>query len=640
MNNTNTSLVTSQISDLTSDYASFLYLKLKNLLLKTQFTDLEQELLLRIPIHKNNQKIMFNLHYINLLSLFKQTTLTLMNSFTFFKTKPRTKTTQNLLSQAKTELNNLIAESNGSSRYQFEKTTQMYMEYNYISAIFLKRKNEYVNALSLLVLSINLMRVFLTKHQCAKDPRTYYIYTLNLLFLIEMLIEDNEYEKSLNYQNMLFNTCMLIFDCGTQYGDFLRKYKDKLIIILCICFCYRGFCYECLGAGDEFIFASYKQAYYLGKNACSTMEKFHLLFFVIQNIIRGCIIKEQNKEKLKNGIIETINTKHQTNKTENNNKNNKLNSQINVSNVEYVQNSKQVEIFKRAQAFIEKDKEMNQKELLTQDNELIDFVDNYLSFNSTNRRKNQSLSERNHLMSPTLSHSIKSQLCHHEIYKNLLSKKYQGYVLIAENLEFDNPLKRKEALSQFEKYIKFNREQKNQTPRQKDKIKNKSFLASPLYIKKAQYIESLDKKDLRYQKSFLNFKSINSKFYYLNHTTSNELINDLTNNEEDNDQKIKEKANRAFLRIQNSISEKMDEFNYKKYKSYNLYAKVFQSANKKKATRTMSRLLAGYRKKMKRNKLDINKLMDREYILNNNYDKIGKLNQEIEHLEKRIKLKK
>ena len=48
MNNTNTSLVTSQISDLTSYYASFLYLKLKNLLLKTQFTDLEQELLLRM----------------------------------------------------------------------------------------------------------------------------------------------------------------------------------------------------------------------------------------------------------------------------------------------------------------------------------------------------------------------------------------------------------------------------------------------------------------------------------------------------------------------------------------------------------------------------------------------------------------
>ena len=87
--------------------------------------------------------------------------------------------------------------------YHYEKISQIYAELLYLNAILLKRKKENVSAYSFISLAINILKVFFVSNKPVYDIRTYYIYSLCLLMLIQMLIEDKEINKTILIKNSI-----------------------------------------------------------------------------------------------------------------------------------------------------------------------------------------------------------------------------------------------------------------------------------------------------------------------------------------------------------------------------------------------------------------------------------------------------
>ena len=238
-----------------------------------------------------------------IIAIFIQLRKALTYTFTFGKTKLKVKILDSLIASAKTIIEKLIVISSPTNDYHYEKVTQLQCELLYYHAIYSKRKKEYVNTFSYLSLSLDLMKIFLIKNKTAKDIRTYFIYALNVLFYIVLLIEDNNFIDGLASFEIFDELCFKMLKMCDE------EFRKKIFFIMGIGLSARGTIYEMINLGKEESLISFKQSSFFLKYYSNEEEKKNFIEVLSDNIIEHYKLYFLEKKEKKEGIKEEIENK-------------------------------------------------------------------------------------------------------------------------------------------------------------------------------------------------------------------------------------------------------------------------------------------------------------------------------------------
>ena len=589
----------SRISNLFNDeYLTNTFIKIRDCLSYERYSEIESELASLEESFEAYPMIYFDILLLKCITLFAQIKKLLNFTFTFYKTKPKTKTIESLFTSAKETINIMITIALPDNDYHYEKISQIYAELLYLNAILLKRKKENVSAYSFISLAINILKVFFVSNKPAYDIRTYYIYSLCLLMLIQMLIEDNNYIDVVNNQKILFKVCFMMLK-----RDIDELMKRKVYSVLALNFYYRGLIYELLNERKIESFGCFKQSSYFFRYAnfiqddnTTETKKKSLLEVFSDNIIDHYKHYINVEKKKKNIMIkEKINNmKIITNDCSNN--------KINVVKCDAYFYNNHKKAFKKVENFYNKNKNM-----LKLDDNLVNFVDDNITKSMRMR-----------------SSATKKNLAHFYLYDKLLSLEYKDYISKSTNFEFDNPSKSRDAISHFEHYI-IEKKERHKAHSTSSRKTNFSSLLSKNYQKKYKYIDNLSKKEYAFQKIYLNEQKNNTTYFILNNS----------DNICESDTKSKEKANLSFQLIKHRINKQIEEFDYNKVRGFSLYSKVFQMNNKKRAITSINKVFTEYRRKNKKEKINPEQYNNKELVHKNIIDNLRVLNTELDELEKK-----
>lgn len=583
--------------DFNEKYISSKILKYTELLVQEKYVELETELSSGEETFSSFPLIMFDLLFIKIIATFVQLRRALIYTFTFGKTKLKVKILDSLMASAKGIIEKLIVISSPSNDYHYEKITQLQCELLYYHAIYSKRKKEYVNTFSYLTLSLDLMKIFLIKNKKAKDIRTYFIYALNVLFYIVLLIEDNNFNDGLASFEIFDELCFIMLKMCDE------EFRKKIFFIMGIGLSARGTIYEMINLGKGESLISFKQSSFFLKYYSNEEEKKNFIEVLSDNIIEHYkLYFLKQKEKKEGNKKEIINQKDKREE-----KIQKM--KINVIKCDaYFYNNKKKK-FKKIENFLQK----NQSKKKLSDEHLVNFIEDNYSSRFTHK-----------------SPQAKNALCHFRLYNKLLSLEYKDYIASSSSrskFEFDNPITRKEAIDSMERYIIKKKEEKIEKEKnifKKIEKKPKTNYFSQKFLNKTKFLDDLEKKEYKFQKTFLTQQNSNAKFFLLNNT----------NETPDTEVKVKEKAELSFQLVKHQVKKQIEEFNYNKVKGFNLYAKVFQMNNKKKATVSMNKVFKSYKKKNKLEKIDVSMYSNKKDIYETNLTYIARLDSELEQLEK------
>lgn len=584
-------------SDFNEKYFSSKILKYIELLVQEKYAELETELSSGEETFSAFPLILFDILLIKIIAIFIQLRKALTYTFTFGKTKLKVKILDSLIASAKTIIEKLIVISSPTNDYHYEKVTQLQCELLYYHAIYSKRKKEYVNTFSYLSFSLDLMKIFLIKNKTAKDIRTYFIYALNVLFYIVLLIEDNNFIDGLASFEIFDELCFIMLKMCDE------EFRKKIFFIIGIGLSARGTIYEMINLGKGESLISFKQSSFFLKYYSNEEEKKNFIEVLSDNIIEHYKLYFLEKKEKKEG-----------NKEEIENQKDKIAEKIQKMKINvikcdaYVYNNEKKK-FKKIENFLQKNK--SKKKL--SDEHLVNFIDDHFS------------SRLNHKSPQT-----KNALCHFRLYNKLLSLEYKDYIASSSSrskFEFDNPSTRKEAIDSMERYILKKKEEKIEKEKKifkKIEKKPKINYFSQKFLNKTEFLENLEKKEYNFQKTFLTQQKSNAKFFLLNNSSESPST----------EVKVKEKAELSFQLIKHQVKKQIEEFNYNKVKGFNLYAKVFQMNNKKKAAVSMNKVFKSYKKKNKLEKMEIAVYSNKKNIYETNLSYVARLDSEIEQLEK------
>ena len=115
-----------------------------------------------------------------------------------------------------------------------------------------------------------LLNKLLIKYGIASQQTTYSIYAKILLFTISLLIEDNNYDKAIEYQNILFNVIFNAIKLQNFNED--NSKKIKFLYYLFYNFLLNGILYELLNEEIQ-AFDSFKQAHYISRKKIFNFEE-------------------------------------------------------------------------------------------------------------------------------------------------------------------------------------------------------------------------------------------------------------------------------------------------------------------------------------------------------------------------------
>ena len=580
----------------------------------------------------------------------------------------------------------LILIANKNSKIQEEKCIQIYSKLLYYYSYLWRLKDNYVKSLSYLSLALNLLKVYFLKYGIASQQTTYSIYAKILLFTISLLIEDNNFDKAIDYQNILFNVIINAIKLQNNNED--RSKKIKFLYYLFYTFLLNGILNELLNE-EIHAFDSFKQAYYICRKQILNFEESYIE--LSNRILIEFLNKfENDKEYKEKEYIRIIEAKR---KNEINKKQQKKKEKLFLIANGYKTNTNK---FKKIEYKLKRLlSEQKQKEISKLDSELERFVYSNKLFN-----KNYSNEK---------TQGTKNHLCNYDLYSKLLTEEYKDFILENDNLQLNNPEKEKETIEKINKYINGKIEiqisksksekilnpndviiedkiikHENQIKGHKKKSKslvidcektnNKQYkfnktlssknpslfriskkelpfdferkyldkkLLSKNYYNKYMRLEQLTNQELNFQKILLNFKTQHSKNYF-----SNELLSegDIEKSTQRKINLIKNNVNNN-LKKNNFIKEKIEiKTKETKQDSQLLYNKVFKRKDKRFVGGSFSKVFKAYIKKMQKEREEKRKCNDPIFVRKRNEGQLLKINDEIDIIsqileEKKMKLK-
>lgn len=568
---------------------------------------------------------------------------------------------------------------NNIDKQQEEICNQIYCHMLLYYSILWKIRNDYVKSLSYICLALNLLKIFFLKYGKANEIGTYSIYCKIYLFFIYLLILDNNIDLAISYEDNLFNLINVSFKI--LQDDEKNIYNKKFYIYLFINFLFFGFCFEYIGKPIESMNA-YKFAYDLLKNESFFSEEkyFELIVSLYYQIslkahnkfekeIKEIKIQSNNKEK-KEEILSLISNGYTINpnkfkKVENKIENNILSPSI----TEKINNlDKELEIL----VYTNRDfnKELNTKKkrnispktkdnlrnykiystLLTKDytdlilknnvyindpegeKETIEKINSYLYHRMTITNNNNYIKQN----------SYKNNINNTQLTKRTFNFKRvqsENILTIKGNLNNNKEIKKKKT-----KFKNLNKNNSSNSlfsitkPLSNDfEKRNKSGRAlSKNYFSKYMKLEKLTSQELEFQKTLLNIRSRQSKYYFAQNSK------DMIFNEENS----KKKAFKSYFFIKNNLSEKRIKYSSSsKNQIYEmdpekLYNKLFHRRKRNLVTTSFNKVFKNYQKKTLIERKEHEKCDDINYIKLRNEKNIIKLNGQIDNISQMIKKRK
>ncbi len=570
------------------------------------------------------------------------------------------------------DFDKLMDINDNSNEIQEEICNQIYCHILLDYSILWKLRKDYLKSLSYVNLGLNLLKIFFLKYGKANEIGTYSIYCKLYLLCIHLLILDTNIDLAINYENNLFNLLNICFKIlkDKEKNVYLKKLSEYLFIN----FVFFGICFEYIGKTIESMNA-YKFAYDLLKNEnLFSNKKFYDL---ITNIYHQINLKIQNKE---NNTIRTLeinkfyNDKkeklsmiangykinpYKFKKVENNIMNNILSPQI-KENIKTL--DKELEILVYSNKNFNKELYKNNKHLSP---EIKNNLKNYKIYSTLLSKEHKDLILKNnfYLNDPegekeTIDR-INSYLCNKMTITNYNNKEQNSF----KNLS-NTPNKKKklifkrvnsENILPIKKNIKFLKEKNNKIPKSKILHNNKSSISlfsisRPLnndfekknltgrnlsrnFFTKYMKLEKLTTQELDFQKTLLNIRSSESKYYFSQH--SKEMLFSEENAEK--------KAIKSYLFIQNKF-EKEKKFDFENKKKTNINSEkshnnIFQK-KKNLFTNSFNKVFKNYKNQFLKDRREQEKCDDIIYVQLRNENNILKLDSEIDYLSKVIKKKK
>ena len=570
------------------------------------------------------------------------------------------------------DFDKLMDINDNSNEIQEEICNQIYCHILLDYSILWKLRKDYLKSLSYVNLGLNLLKIFFLKYGKANEIGTYSIYCKLYLLCIHLLILDTNIDLAINYENNLFNLLNICFKILKDKEQ--NVYHKKLSEYLFINFVFFGICFECIGKTIESMNA-YKFAYDLLKNEnLFSNKKFYDL---ITNIYHQINLKIQNKE---NNTIRTLeinkfyNDKkdklsmiangykinpYKFKKVEDNIMNNILSPQI-KEKIKTL--DKELEILVYSNKNFNKELYKNNKHLSP---EIKNNLKNYKIYSTLLSKEHKDLILKNnfYLNDPegekeTIDR-INSYLCNKMTITNYNNKEQNSFKNLSNTPNRKKKLIFKRVNSEnilpIKINLKFLKEKNNKIPKSKILHNNKSSkslfsISRPLnndfekknltgrnlsrnFFTKYMKLEKLTTQELDFQKTLLNIRSSESKYYFSQH--SKEMLFSEENAEK--------KAIKSYLFIQNKFKkEKKFEFENKKKininseKSYNI---IFQK-KKNLFTNGFNKVFKNYQNQFLKDRREQEKCDDINYVNLRNEKNILKLDSEIDYLSKVIKKKK
>ena len=566
---------------------------------------------------------------------------------------------------------------NNLDKQQEEICNQIYCHMLLYYSILWKIRNDYVKSLSYICLALNLLKIFFLKYGKANEIGTYSIYCKIYLFFIYLLILDNNIDLAIFYEDNLFNLINVSLKIVKEHEK--QIYNKKFYNYLFINFLFFGFCFEYIGKPIESM-NSYKFAYDLLKNESflSDEKYFELIVSLYYQIslkvhnkteknIKEIEIQSNNKEK-KEQLLSLIANGYTINpnkfkKVENKIENNILSPSI----TEKINNlDKELEIL----VYTNRDfyKELNTKQKKNISPETKDNLRNYKIYSTLLTKDYTDLILKNNLYlnypeaERETIERINSYLYHkmtitnNNIEQNSSKKNINNRPFTTRKFNFKRV--KSENILTIKDNLNNNIENKRKKTKRKNINKNKSSnnlfsITRPLsndfekrnksgrtlsknYFSKYMKLEKLTSQELEFQKTLLNIRSRQSKYYFAQNSK------DMIFNEENS----KKKAFKSYFFIKNNLSEKRIKYSSSsKNQIYEmdpekLYNKLFHRRKRNLVTTSFNKVFKNYQKKTLIERKEHEKCDDINYIKLRNEKNIIKLNGQIDNISQMIKKRK
>ena len=564
---------------------------------------------------------------------------------------------------------------NNLDKQQEEICNQIYCHMLLYYSILWKIRNDYVKSLSYINLALNLLKIFFLKYGKANEIGTYSIYCKIYLFFIYLLILDNNIDLAISYEDSLFNLINVSFKIVKD--DEKHIYNKKFYIYLFINFLFFGFCFEYIGKPNESMNA-YKFAYDLLKNGAFLSNEKYLelivsLYYQIslkvhkktEKGIKEIEIQSNNKEK-KEQLLSLIANGYTINpnkfkKVENNITNNILSPSITdkINNLD-----KELEIL----VYTNRDfnKELNTKNTKNISPETKDNLRNYKIYSTLLTKDYTDLILKNNLYindpegEKETIERINSYLYHkmtitnnnieHNLFKNKNNTPLSNRTFKFKRVKSENILKIKDNLNsniEFKKKSRSKKINKNNSSNNLFSItrplcndfekRNKSGRTlSKNYFSKYMKLEKYTSQELDFQKTLLNIRSRQSKYYFVQN--SKDMIFNKDNS--------KKKAFKSYFLIKNDLSKKVIKHSSSSKNQISeidpekLYNKVFHTRKRNIMTTSFNKVFKSYQKKELIDRKEQEKCEDMNYIKLRNEKNIIKLNGQIDYISQILEKRK
>ena len=566
---------------------------------------------------------------------------------------------------------------NNLDKQQEEICNQIYCHMLFYYATLWKIRNDYVKSLSYISLALNLLKIYFLKYGKANEIGTYSIYCKIYLFFIYLLILDNNIDLAIFYEDNLFNLINVSLKIVKEHEK--QIYNKKFYNYLFINFLFFGFCFEYIGKPIESM-NSYKFAYDLLKNESflSDEKYFELIVSLYYQIslkvhnkteknIKEIEIQSNNKEK-KEQLLSLIANGYTINpnkfkKVENNIANNILSPFITdkINNLD-----KELEIL----VYTNRDfnKELNTKQKKNISPETKDNLRNYKIYSTLLTKDYTDLILKNNLY-------LNDPEAERETIERINSYLYHKMTITNNNIEQNSSKKninnrpfttrkfnfkrvKSENILTIKDNLNNNIENKRKKTKRKNINKNKSSnnlfsITRPLsndfekrnksgrtlsknYFSKYMKLEKYTNQELDFQKTLLNIRSRQSKYYFVQN--SKDMIF--------NKDSSKKKAFKSYFLIKNNLSKKVIKHSSSSKNQITeispekLYNKLFHRRNRNLMTTSFNKVFKNYQKKTLIDRKEQEKCDDINYIKLRNEKNIIKLNGQINYISQILEDKK
>ena len=351
---------------------------------------------------------------------------------------------------------------NPDDRDDYEQITQIYGKFLLYLSIIYRLRDENIKSFSYIALGINLLKIFFIRRKVASNIKTYLTYCQLILFLINYLIGDGNYMRSIFYCQILINILKVIHKKIIK-ENLSEKYYYKFLE-------YSGFNYlfisTCLEQRNNYI-NNNEKIFFCLKNA-------NYFFSLAENnpkINRKPFIKLIIKDYNNNVplFLSQILIEKYQNIIENENSVKKLSQSGSAENLNKKEKPPDLEIIENRRYEKYKPLENNiYKNILTPSvQNHIEKLDNELISVVYQKKDNEKFIQK------SISPKTKKFLFNIELYNILMSNNFRNYITKSNKLQFNNPSKEKQSIESLQRFLN-----------KKIKINEKSDLISDIIRKR------------------------------------------------------------------------------------------------------------------------------------------------------------